>query len=729
MIFLQLVAIHTFLGVAVYATPSKQSVRFSSPIIAEPGGAHNVHITYTAPLDGNLTIAYGSCGFQELGKSHHILGSTHIGSHPLAKRHENSYEDRRPTRFVWLVKDEAVTGGCISAYLTSEGNAEQVLVGSSKPIDVKKRLEKRGRTRPHKTAAKSTASGKANFKTRAYGAEFADITDSLGPWFDGVEYLSQKEPDDVFVAHVKEKRIGIVGGGMSGLMTAFLLDSIGMHNWEILEASTRIGGRIHTSYLNGTRPDQYQYQEMGPMRFPVSVKDPNSNETLPIKDHQLVFQLADAVNERNGNKSDLMINFIKWIQMSPNAPVDTDKRRPDGTIPGMAEVLANSSLATTAEVGVVNETAIDVATAAFNKWAGLDKGSTSEYFKSYTENIFKAHKMAVENGLFDWSESQYIRHVLNNDLNITDQIDSTGDDAPVWGNTYEGVYFSASDWRTIDKGLSSLWRGMEPFTLNRTKLNTRVSALSYDNTTSKMTVKYRNTTADPFTTAPDAESSIYDYVFVAVPFSIVRAWRMNPPFSSLISRAIDSFDYDPSCKIALHYKTRFWEHLPYPILGGCGATDIPLLGSVCYPSYTLNATGPGVLLASYAEGTDARTFTSMSESDHVSYVQRAMVEIHGPIAAKEFTGVYDRVCWDQSSFQAGAWASPSVGQQELYLPAYFQTEMGTVFIGEHTSYTHAWIWSALESGVRGTVQLLVEMGLVDEAKDILDTWMARWISV
>jgi len=30
-------------------------------------------------------------------------------------------------------------------------------------------------------------------------------------------------------------------------------------------------------------------------------------------------------------------------------------------------------------------------------------------------------------------------------------------------------------------------------------------------------------------------------------------------------------------------------------------------------------------------------------------------------------------------------------QQELYLPAYYQTEFKTIYIGEHTSYTHAWV--------------------------------------
>lgn len=37
--------------------------------------------------------------------------------------------------------------------------------------------------------------------------------------------------------------------------------------------------------------------------------------------------------------------------------------------------------------------------------------------------------------------------------------------------------------------------------------------------------------------------------------------------------------------------------------------------------------------------------------------------------------------------------------------------------------------SALESGIRGSVQLMLELGLVDEAKAITQTFMSRWISI
>ena len=220
----------------------------------------------------------------------------------------------------------------------------------------------------------------------------------------------------------------------------------------------------------------------------------------------------------------------------------------------------------------------------------------------------------------------------------------------------------------------------------------------------------------------------FDYIITAIPFTAVRLWR-TPAYSSLLSRAIKTMNYDPACKIALKYKTRFWEHLSPPIIGGCGSTSIPGVGSICYPSYQINSTGPGVLLASYLSNTDAQSVAALSDIDHVALIQRAMVEIHGPIAESEFTGSYDRRCWANDPYQMGAWCGPAAGQQALYLPAYFNTEFKTVFVGEHTSYTHAWIWSALESAVRGTTQLLLDMGLVDEAKEITTTWMARWISM
>lgn len=47
------------------------------------------------------------------------------------------------------------------------------------------------------------------------------------------------------------------------------------------------------------------------MRFPVSITYSDTNETFDINDHKMVFQLADAINNYNGNDTALVVKFIK----------------------------------------------------------------------------------------------------------------------------------------------------------------------------------------------------------------------------------------------------------------------------------------------------------------------------------------------------------------------------------------------------------------------------------
>jgi monoamine oxidase len=607
---------------------------------------------------------------------HHAVGSTFVS------------REARPERFVWIVPEDAIHSGCLHAYSGS------TLIGRSAPISVKQPVRKR--------------------------EDISKIADVTGPWFDGVAYIQSKKNNDSFVAVAKSKKIAIVGGGMSGLLTSLLLDSVGIKDWHITESSYRVGGRIRTKYLAGTTPDQYQYQEMGPMRFPVSIKYADTNETLDIQDHKMVFQLADVLNNMNGNDTTLAVNFIPWIQSSPNVPANSNGYRlPNGRIPSKAQVSANSSLI--APAAVDPDIDPDVVKKAKEEWENFE-GIDNDRMRNVSANIFQAHKKAIELGQFQWSETAYLKYHLNLSTDTVNYI-AGSENTPAWGDWYDTPYFAATTWRTIDKGLESLPRAFYPHVQDRLTLGRKVDGIVYNNDTGKVLITWRQ---DPFAMTPESEE--YDYAVVAVPFSKVRTWQL-PNYSSLLSRAIDTLNYQQSCKVALHYKTRFWEHLSPPIIGGCGAVDIYGIGSVCYPAYQINSTRPGVILASYSSGTSARSLAALSTTDHIARTQRAMVEVHGQVAAEQFTGSYERQCWEVDEHNAGAWCDPEVGQQELYIPAYYKTEFKSIFIGEHTSYTHAWIFSALDSAVRGTTQLLLDMGLVDEAKQVVDTWMGRWIHI
>ena len=62
----------------------------------------------------------------------------------------------------------------------------------------------------------------------------------------------------------EQLKVGIIGAGIAGLYTAYLLDSIGVP-YEILEASYRIGGRLYTHHFSNMPHDYY---DVGAMRFP-----------------------------------------------------------------------------------------------------------------------------------------------------------------------------------------------------------------------------------------------------------------------------------------------------------------------------------------------------------------------------------------------------------------------------------------------------------------------------
>lgn len=664
------------LSLAGVAPRDVEVIRFHSPGDVTADSLHNIHVEFLdSAFEGPLQLVYGECDMQDAWQGHHEIGTTFV------KR------EAHPERFVWVTPLDAPHAHCLHAFSGSS------LLGRSSPITVSSPILKR--------------------------QSIADVADTMGPWFDGVAYMKSKKESDAFVSKAKKTSVAILGGGMSGLMTSHLLSSVGIHDWHIYESSERVGGRIRTKYLNNTRPDQYQYQEMGPMRFPVSITYADTNETLEIMDHRMVFQLAGVLNKMNADKPELQVNFIPWIQNSPNVPADSGGvRLPDGRIPSAAQVAANASLLYTAPSS--NTSAVAAAEAAYSNYTTLDDKAT---IRKIATNMYQAHKKAIEDGMFHWSEAGYMRYALGYNANITDYAAGTTD-YPIWGDFYDDVYFSATKWRTIDKGLESLPKAFYPHVEGKLTLNRTVAGLSYNEETGKVAVTWRD---DPLQMVPN-KSEEYDYAVVAAPFSKVRLWEM-PQYSSLLSRAIASLNYDPACKMALLYETRFWEHLEEPIIGGCGSVDVPGVGNVCYPSYNINGTGPGVILASYISGTDARSTAALNPEEHVALIQRTMVEVHGEIAAEQFTGIYDRQCWETDRHQVGAWCDPLVGQQELYLPAYYQTEFKTIFIGEHTSYTHAWIFSALDSAVRGSTQLLLDLGLVDEAKSIVDTWMGRWIKL
>ncbi|KAF5007855.1 hypothetical protein FDECE_5770 [Fusarium decemcellulare] len=624
----------------------------------------NIYVTFEKAAEGALSFTYGLCESESRHEAHHTIAVT---------------ESTSISRLVWVIPTDSHDNGCISAW-----TSENVLIGRNSIL-----------------------------MTDANGI------DTLGPWFDGVEHLTQTGVSAVDAEAAKEKEIAIVGAGMSGLMTYLVLSQAGMTNISIIEASGRLGGRVHTEYLSGG-PFDYSYQEMGPMRFPSTYKSPDTNETMNITDHQLVFQLAEEMNKLNNHDKNFSVDFIPWIQTNPNGlSYKNEFKLPSGLPPTLKQIAYNASLGVT--------TVLDPETEDFQ--AKVDTFMPgSEFSTLMAKNMFKAHKQFLETGLNglggdQWSEYAFMVNYLKGSLNSTDMLGGFSA-ATFWDSLYEGMYFSAASYKTIDGGLNRLPLSFHPLVDDITTMGRKIERVRYSETAEKVTLQWRKEYNDT-----TFQNSTFDYAVIAVPFSIVRRWRL-PKLPATISNAIKELNYGSACKVALEFSERFWEHYANPIFGGCSTTtDIPGIGTICYPSYNLNGTGPATILASYQSGDMGVRLASMTEDEHVQMVLDAMIDIHGEFIRDLYTGKYNRKCWAIDPLQSGSWASPTAGQHQLYIPEYFKTYNKMIFVGEHTSYTHAWIASALDSGIRGAVQLLLELGLVDEAKQAVEKWMARWIEV
>jgi hypothetical protein len=126
------------------------------------------------------------------------------------------------------------------------------------------------------------------------------------------------------------------------------------------------------------------------MRFPLSLTDSSTNETIEINDHKLVFQLADVLNGLNAKLDPWwQVKFIPWIQSnSATFQYQNGLRNADGTTPRRSQyaaLLANASLPSAA-----SNPALTAARSELAEFIGYEAKA-----KLAATNLFKAHKQAI----------------------------------------------------------------------------------------------------------------------------------------------------------------------------------------------------------------------------------------------------------------------------------------------------------------------------------------------
>lgn len=89
--------------------------------------------------------------------------------------------------------------------------------------------------------------------------DYNNIKELLGPQADITKIISPGKGKGI--------NVGIIGGGVAGLSSAFELRKLGFNITIFEEQKERVGGRIYTYYFD---KDKKMYGELGAMRIPVS---------------------------------------------------------------------------------------------------------------------------------------------------------------------------------------------------------------------------------------------------------------------------------------------------------------------------------------------------------------------------------------------------------------------------------------------------------------------------
>ncbi|WP_020389492.1 flavin monoamine oxidase family protein [Kribbella catacumbae] len=445
------------------------------------------------------------------------------------------------------------------------------------------------------------------------------------------------------------KRVVIIGAGMAGLVAGFELARQG-HEPVILEAQNRVGGRIYT--LRSFAPGLYA--EAGAMRIP--------------RVHRLTLEYCHLFG----------LQLRPFVMDNPRAPVYLAGRRmtleqldrDPSLIP--FELAAHERGRTYAELWAeatreVRELYEQKGEAAHTILGRLyDQYSIRDFLKQqgFSEGAVELF------GVLSYREA-------NLGASVVEQL------REILGRAFE-------DMQEIAGGMDLLPNAFYQRLRRQVRLGAQVVAV--DQNADHVTVHYK--------TASGTYAESGDYCICTVPFGVLRHLDFVPHLSKGKYRAIRSLNYNPSTKILLQVRHRFWEQ--HHGTGGATPTDLPIR-RIVYPSHAPADEERGVLLASYTWGQDAARWGALGPAERIALALKDVAKIH-PEVLREVEGGASHA-WYNDPYAVGAFALFEPGQETALHGDIVRPEGRIHFAGEHTSLWHAWIQGALESGTRAAAAI------------------------
>ncbi|KAI0134028.1 putative flavin-containing amine oxidase [Xylariales sp. AK1849] len=461
--------------------------------------------------------------------------------------------------------------------------------------------------------------------------------------------------------------VAIVGGGISGLSAALLLQREG-NQVTIYQALARLGGRIYTHRF-GKRPDGSQpYFEAGAMRIPRS----------PL--HDKVYALVQYLN--TNNSPDMTVNLVPYILEHKNnkAFIRGQKLALDdahwGSIMDLSEPYRGES-ARALLMEVVSpwlKLLRDDFESGFEKLLEYDEYSFRHYLRAHAK---WPHEVVEYVELLCSQTNQY-------DLSFTELI-------------MQNLDFDTQNWCTVEGGMSNMVDACANLIGRRNiRMNSSVRGI-HERPDGKVELQIEGAAG---------HTCAFDKVLLAIPTAALHSIHQRPTWSFMKEQSLRGAWFEPLHKMGLHFRTRFWEQIPEPSFGGQSTTDLRFRWIV-YPSDHMGYQGSGVLLL-YCWMSDASKWGALNREE------RAELALHD--LSKYFADQRVDVCDQYIEAFDILWSNEFCGGDAMFLPGQFsrffevsrEPERNIYFAGEHLSKHHTWIAGALDSALTSVRQMTGE---------------------
>ncbi|KAK3499480.1 FAD/NAD(P)-binding domain-containing protein [Neurospora hispaniola] len=497
-----------------------------------------------------------------------------------------------------------------------------------------------------------------------------------------------KERDGLFSddpnSSVFKGKICIVGAGVAGLLTALMLKIGGIYNFDVVEASDRVGGRLYTHWFSDKEnPDsEHDYYDIGAMRIP-EIKTMQSALDL-IKYLKLDDKLVDY-NYVEPTKEDIVPHTWWYKNEKP------DCKKFDDAIASVIQSCTQAPRKAFEEYMRGNNDYYST-----RAWLMLQADPKLTY-----EETAMSEASETSTGLFDQAFIETI---------------------------FDYCDFAQArnvKWKRLEGGLSQVTDRMKELI---EKSDWPVKGAPGIKVTTSRPVTVMSETADGSaisvtTTCPKGQSpSTTDYSAVFSTTAMAPLRRIDIEGLHLpdkILTGIRSLSYDRATKVAIKFASPWWT-----LVGGVSSTDLPI-SKVVYPSWNDGPDKPAVLMVSYSWAQDATrmgalvpdyTKTPPSKDDEVvSVCLNALVKLFSKADPKTMAAnvpkpitldflrsqyvTHHAFAWSHDPWQGGAFALFGPGQFKDVYPDFHKVYChGKFFMsGEALSTHHAWISGAVDS--------------------------------